>query len=251
MPSVSWYPSHLYGTMAPCHLSSRTMRTCFLGQAFTPANVSSYTPWTMISNSTLSVPIQKNFLTKKIQKKTRLLQLVYFSCASPHVFRRLISSLAAYNQKASIESVLSIYGEFEPRTIRLLKLADPEGFRIWKLTDMDETPHWSSNHTTLLGDACHPVLPFGFSGASMGIEDALTLSTLLPSGVETKDIPNRLQLYENIRRPRVATVRDTSRDIARGLDDRQRLREYFQFLTSHDAVKHAQETLEKHLKSSE
>lgn len=44
---------------------------------------------------------------------------------------------------------------------------------------MDDIPNWSSNHTALLGYACHPVSPFGFSGTSMAIEDALTLSTLL------------------------------------------------------------------------
>lgn len=45
---------------------------------------------------------------------------------------------------------------------------------------MDDIPNWSSNHTVLLGDACHPVSPFGFPGTSMAIEDALTFSTLLP-----------------------------------------------------------------------
>ena len=115
---------------------------------------------------------------------------------------------------------------------------------------MDNLPRWSLNHTVLIGGACHPVLPFGFSGAWMGVEDALTLSTLLPHGVEKTDIPTRLTLFEDVRRLRVARVREMSRQIAKGMDDMQRAAEYRQFLISHDAVEHARTELEKHLKST-
>ena len=108
---------------------------------------------------------------------------------------------------------------------------------------MDEIPQWSSNHTVLLGDACHPVAPFGFSGASMGIEDALTLSTLLTADTTIEQITDRLRLYEKIRKPRVARVRDTAREIAKGLDDKDFIGRYREFLSSYDAVAHAKEAL--------
>ena len=162
----------------------------------------------------------------------------------PRLTRRC---LAAYNQKASVDTVLDIYRAFDPVALRLLQLADPDGFRIWKLLDMDDPPAWSRGATVLLGDACHPISPFGFSGASMAIEDALTLATLLTPDLAPADVPARLRLYEEIRRPGVARVRDTSREIAAGREDKRATAEYKQFLAEHDAVECAKETLAKHL----
>ena len=144
--------------------------------------------------------------------------------------------------------MLSIYEEFEPRVAQLFKLADPEGFRVWKLIDMDEIDTWSADNTVLLGDAAHPVLPFGFSGASMAIEDALVMKTLLPINTPREDIPDRLRLYEEIRKPRVGRVRDTSRRIAREEDVRSFILEYRQFLEQYDAGAHARQELQKRQK---
>ncbi|KAL8818266.1 MAG: hypothetical protein Q9223_003066, partial [Gallowayella weberi] len=120
-----------------------------------------------------------------------------------------------------LTTVLSIYSSFPAPAIRLFHLASPHGFRIWKLSDMNEIPHWSHNHTVLLGDAAHPVSPFGFSGASMAIEDAVTLAELLPTNNPQLPIQHSLNLYEELRRPRVGRVRDTARMIARGQDGRE------------------------------
>jgi len=110
--------------------------------------------------------------------------------------------------------------------------------------DMDEIPRWSAKQTVLLGDACHPVLPFGFSGASMAIEDAATLAVLLPEDVGVEQVPERLELYEQIRRPRVERVRETSREIARGREEKQFITQYRAFLAEHDAVSCAKRALE-------
>lgn len=114
---------------------------------------------------------------------------------------------------------------------------------------MDDHPTWSLNHTTLLGGACHPVLPFGFSGASMAIEDGVTLSTLLSPDVRTEDISSRLKLYEQIRRPRVARVRETSLIVAKGLESQKVMQQYMMFLSSHDAIEHAKQVLSNYLET--
>ncbi|KAH8899009.1 FAD/NAD(P)-binding domain-containing protein [Thozetella sp. PMI_491] len=155
-----------------------------------------------------------------------------------------------YDRKVSREVALDIYREFDPIARRLVELADPDGLRIWKLRDMDEIPSWSKNCTALIGDACHPVLPFSFSGASMAIEDAITVATLLPAGTELADIPGRLALYEEIRRPRVARVRQAGRDIAYGTQGPEYLATYMRFLVTHDAAQTAQEALEGYLLKS-
>ena len=113
---------------------------------------------------------------------------------------------------------------------------------------MDDHPNWALNRTTLLGDACHPVLPFGFSGASMAIEDGATLATLLSSDTRVEDIPRRLKLYEDIRRPRVSRVREASRDIAQGMETKEFVHDYMTFLSSHDVIEHAKQVLTESLR---
>lgn len=105
-----------------------------------------------------------------------------------------VDTLALHHtfKKRSFEQVLSIYSDFDPITKRLFSLADPEGVRVWQLKDMDEHPNWCLDRTTLLGYACHPVLPFVFSGASMAIEDGVTISTLLSPEVRVGARPSKI-----------------------------------------------------------
>ena len=81
----------------------------------------------------------------------------------------------------------------------------------------------------------------------MAIEDALTLKVLLPTDTQPTDICDRLLLYEQIRKPRVARVRETSRRIALGGDDKNIIPEYRRFLAEHDVVAYAEHELQKHL----
>lgn len=55
---------------------------------------------------------------------------------------------------------------------------------------------------TLLGDACHPTLPYQAQGAAMALEDGLILGTLLSSASGTSEIPSMLKKYESARKAR-------------------------------------------------
>ena len=83
----------------------------------------------------------------------------------------------------------------------------------------------------------------------MAIEDGVTLSTLLSSDIQARDIPGRLELYKEIRRPRVSRVRETSSVIAQGLETQEVIRDYMMFLSSHDAIEHAKEALSRYVKT--
>lgn len=83
----------------------------------------------------------------------------------------------------------------------------------------------------------------------MAIEDALTLSTLFTPDVEPADIQRRLKLYEEIRKPRVGRVRETSREIARGRESKPFIEEYMGWLLSHDTVEYAEKALAKHVEA--
>ena len=61
---------------------------------------------------------------------------------------------------------------------------------------------------TLLGDACHPMLPFLAQGAVMAIEDAFVLARSLSS---QSAVPDALRTYERTRQPRTARVQQAAR----------------------------------------
>ena len=61
---------------------------------------------------------------------------------------------------------------------------------------------------TLLGDACHPMLPFMAQGAAQSIEDGAALASLLKA--TPSDVPAVLRRYEEIRKPRATRLQEAS-----------------------------------------
>ncbi|KPI37152.1 3-hydroxybenzoate 6-hydroxylase 1 [Cyphellophora attinorum] len=49
----------------------------------------------------------------------------------------------------------------------------------WKLMHHDELERWTKGRTVLLGDACHPTLPYQAQGAAMAVEDGAIIGSLL------------------------------------------------------------------------
>jgi 2-polyprenyl-6-methoxyphenol hydroxylase-like FAD-dependent oxidoreductase len=79
---------------------------------------------------------------------------------------------------------------------------------VWGLFDRAPLPCWSVGRVTLLGDACHPMLPFMAQGAAQAIEDAATLAAVLAQS--TADVPQALRRYESLRLPRTARIQGTA-----------------------------------------
>lgn len=79
---------------------------------------------------------------------------------------------------------------------------------IWGLFDRAPLPHWSFGRVTLLGDACHPMLPFLAQGAAQAIEDGATLAAVLS---QEDDVVGALQRYEELRKPRTAAIQAVAR----------------------------------------
>ena len=63
---------------------------------------------------------------------------------------------------------------------------------------------WTAGRITLLGDACHPTLPFLGQGAVMAIEDAYVLAACVSKYAKQPMIA--LLRYQDIRRDRTAAV---------------------------------------------
>jgi len=90
----------------------------------------------------------------------------------------------------------------------LIDNMDPNSLYKWALHDRAPMPRWGEGAVTLLGDACHPTLPFMAQGAAMAIEDAAVLAGCLAAD---DSVPAALKRYEDLRRPRTAGVQKGSR----------------------------------------
>lgn len=74
----------------------------------------------------------------------------------------------------------------------------------WALVSRDPLPVWTEGNVTLLGDACHPTLPFLAQGAIMAIEDGLIVARCLDE--QRDDIHAALKTYESLRTERTAAI---------------------------------------------
>ncbi|WP_409331154.1 FAD-dependent monooxygenase [Trujillonella humicola] len=114
----------------------------------------------------------------------------------------------SWTAPGDVEELRRAYAAFHPEARALLDACDS----VLKsaLYVRDPLPRWSAGTRTLLGDACHPMMPFMAQGAGMAIEDAVVLSRAL-AGHEPADAAAALLVYEAARRPRTADVQIGSR----------------------------------------
>jgi salicylate hydroxylase len=112
----------------------------------------------------------------------------------------------SWTDKGDVAEVLARYDGWHPIVRGLIK-AFPETF-IWALHDRAPLPRWSDGRVTLLGDACHPMLPMMAQGAAQSIEDGATLAALLTA--MPGDVPGALARYEVLRKPRATRLQEAS-----------------------------------------
>ncbi len=112
----------------------------------------------------------------------------------------------SWTDRGEVADVLARYEGWHP-TVRGLIGAFPETF-VWALHDRAELPHWSDGRVTLLGDACHPMLPMMAQGAAQSIEDGAALASLLKAMPD--DIAGALWRYEALRKPRATKLQQAS-----------------------------------------
>jgi 2-polyprenyl-6-methoxyphenol hydroxylase-like FAD-dependent oxidoreductase len=103
------------------------------------------------------------------------------------------------------------------------------------MCDRDPVPRWTFGRMTLLGDAAHPMYPFGSNGASQAIIDAEELALQLCK--HPTDVDMALKEYENIRMP--ATEKIVYANRGQGPDHIMQIVEERSpdgFLDVHDAI---------------
>ncbi|KAG2121796.1 hypothetical protein BD769DRAFT_1650035 [Suillus cothurnatus] len=86
----------------------------------------------------------------------------------------------------------------------------------WKLMDRDPLPSWihKDGKLVLLGDSCHPMLPYRAQGLAMAIEDAAVLGNIFSHCSDRSQILPLLYAYQSLRYDR-ATATQTSSSLNR------------------------------------
>ncbi|MGK0247699.1 MAG: salicylate hydroxylase [Oleispira sp.] len=112
----------------------------------------------------------------------------------------------SWSEPGDINELRATFAGWHPEVTALLSNA--EDCFLWALFDRKPLKKWSDQGVTLLGDACHPMLPFLAQGAAMAIEDSYALAHCLASYADTQ---TALKTYQDIRLPRTRTVQLNAR----------------------------------------
>ena len=129
---------------------------------------------------------------------------VYFVTSQPESGFRVES----WSTKGDVTALRAAYEGFHPQVQAVLK-ACPEVHK-WALVDRDPLQRWTDGCVSLLGDACHPMMPYMAQGAAMAMEDAAVLSRCL-ANVDREGIAEAFRRFEATRMERTSRVQLTSR----------------------------------------
>ena len=115
----------------------------------------------------------------------------------------------SWTQPGDLNELRAAFGDWHPVVATLIgKVEQPF---LWALFDRKPLPRWTDGRVALLGDACHPMLPFMAQGAAMAFEDAHTLASCVAGNDDTSEA---LRWYEALRKPRTSTIQTRARENA-------------------------------------
>ena len=115
----------------------------------------------------------------------------------------------SWTERGEREELKRDFAGWHENVQMLIDHMEPDGCYKWALFDREPMKQWSRGKVTLLGDACHPTLPFLAQGAAMAIEDAAVLAECVSNGPD--DIGAALKRYEHLRSSRTARIQKGSR----------------------------------------
>ena len=114
----------------------------------------------------------------------------------------------SWTAQGTREEAVNRFADWHPTVVSLLSKSNQ--YLKWGLFDRDPLPQWSRGRITLMGDACHPMLPYLAQGACMALEDGYAVAHALDRGGD--DVAGALLAYEEARRARTAKVQLLARE---------------------------------------
>jgi salicylate hydroxylase len=106
----------------------------------------------------------------------------------------------SWTDRGEVADALAAFAGWHPQVRAVIGAVD-ETF-VWALFDRTPLQRWSAGRVTLVGDACHAMLPFMAQGAAQAIEDGATLAACLAGAKPVA----ALRRYEQLRVPRATRI---------------------------------------------
>ncbi|KAI9685976.1 MAG: hypothetical protein M1822_003959 [Bathelium mastoideum] len=113
-------------------------------------------------------------------------------------------------QPGGLEEMMELFAGWDPVLTRFLK--NVESVDKWKLMHREELSAWVNDkgNFVMIGDSCHPMLPYLAQGANSSIEDGAVLGGLLKGMKSAAELKERLDIFQRLRKARgEAIVRET------------------------------------------
>ncbi|TDL17809.1 FAD/NAD(P)-binding domain-containing protein [Rickenella mellea] len=147
-------------------------------------------------------------------------------------------AIESWRAEGKVDDMMEEYAGFEPRVIKLIsQIKNP---LRWRLVDREPLETWvhPDGRVVLLGDACHPMLPYRAQGATMALEDAAVLGNVLSHLPSLSLLHPFMDAYQKLRHSRTSATQLASRQakqvfhipegpkqVARDANLRERLRD--------------------------
>ena len=115
----------------------------------------------------------------------------------------------SWTTPGSVDELRGFYADFHPDARALLDACN--SVLKTALYERDPLTAWSLGPMTLVGDACHPMMPFMAQGAGMAIEDGVVLARNLAGVTAPAQVAAALHRYETMRMERASQIQVGSR----------------------------------------
>ncbi|WP_052506345.1 FAD-dependent oxidoreductase [Mycolicibacterium llatzerense] len=120
--------------------------------------------------------------------------------------------LHLWSARADLAALARQFDDFEPVVGRLIRGATGPVY-MHPVYDRDPIARWTTARIALLGDAAHPMTPFGGQGANQAIQDGAELARQL-ADAEDCDVAAALLRYQAVRTEQTAEIQRSARQLA-------------------------------------
>jgi salicylate hydroxylase len=109
-------------------------------------------------------------------------------------------------QAGSVDEMRTLFKDWDPILKRLLDCVDTVD--KWKLMHRAAMPSWTNEkrNLVLIGDSCHPMLPYLAQGANSSIEDGAVLGRILYHLKKKSQLKDAVDIYEKTRKTRSEAI---------------------------------------------
>ncbi len=132
---------------------------------------------------------------------------LYFLASTPEPDFKIES----WSARGDVEEMRAAFAGFHPKA-RVILDSCPQ-VRKWALVERDPLARWSEDRVVLIGDACHPMLPYMAQGAGSSMEDAVVLARCL-EGKELEGFGAAFSRFERNRKERTSRIQLGARQTA-------------------------------------